>query len=178
LKLNLDGLSPRTPYLSTDPVRVAAWRARAPKTGRLRVGLAWTGNAHHDNDHNRSITFASLRPLLEAGAEFVSLQKEYRPEDLTALDKAPEVKRFEAAALVETCDLVIAVDTSVAHLAGALGKPAWVLLPRFCDWRWMNDRPDTPWYPSVRLFRQTIHGAWAPVIATVAARLQAEARAA
>jgi tetratricopeptide (TPR) repeat protein len=186
LNLDVDGLSSRTPYLSTDPARVAAWRARAPKTGRLRVGLAWTGNVHHDNDHNRSITFASLRPLLAVGAEFVSLQKEYRPEDLAALDEAPEVKRFEAdlhdfadtAALVETCDLVIAVDTSVAHLAGALGKPTWVLLPRFCDWRWMNDRPDTPWYPSVRLFRQTIYGAWAPVIETVAARLKAEARAA
>jgi tetratricopeptide (TPR) repeat protein len=186
LKLDVEGLSPRTPYLSADPERVAAWWARAPKSGRFRVGLAWTGNVHHDNDHNRSIAFASLRPLLAAGAEVVSVQKEYRPEDLAALKDAPEVGRFETelrdfadtAALVETCDLVITVDTSVAHLAGALGKPAWVLLPRFCDWRWMNDRTDTPWYPSVRLFRQPTYGAWAPVIETVAARLRAEARAA
>ena len=180
LCLGFEDLAPRTPYLHASPVLMEEWRRRLPRDGRLTVGLAWTGNPGHDNDHNRSMPLEALTPLLNTEAQFVSLQKAYRLEDEALLETAPQILRFEkdlgdfadTAALIARCDLVIAVDTAVAHLAGALGKPVWLMLPRFCDWRWMNNRADSPWYPSATLFRQTAFGDWGGVIDRVAAHLR------
>jgi tetratricopeptide (TPR) repeat protein len=179
LDLGLEDLAPRSPYLHASPVLVEQWRRTLPPADGPRVGLAWSGNPGHDNDHNRSMTLEALSPLLRHQAQFVSLQKAYRPQDRALLDALPQVLSYEGdlgdfadtAALIACCDLVIAVDTAVAHLAGALGKPIWLMLPRFCDWRWMNERDDSPWYPSATLFRQRAFGDWADVIESMAARL-------
>jgi tetratricopeptide (TPR) repeat protein len=178
LDLGLQDLTPRMPYLSASPVLVEIWRRTLPAAD-LRIGLAWTGNPGHDNDHNRSMPLQTLAPLLRQDAQFISLQKDYRPDDRALLDRTPEILRFETAlgdfadtaALIHCCDLVIAVDTAVAHLAGALGKPVWLMLPRFCDWRWMNHRTDSPWYPSATLFRQDAFGDWVGVIERIVANL-------
>ena len=180
LGLELKDVAPQIPYLRASDADVERWKGRLPPASGLRIGLAWTGNPGHDNDQNRSIALATLSPLLAANAQFVSLQKAYREEDLARLEQTPQILRVEAelgdfadtAALIACCDLVISVDTSVAHLAGALGKPLWLMLPRFCDWRWMNARTDTPWYPSATLFRQPVFGDWDAVISRMAERLR------
>jgi len=167
-------------YLAPDATRLAAWDARLGPRSKPRVGLVWSGNVQHANDHNRSIPFAQLAPLFEQDCAFFSLQKEYRQDDLALLD-ASVVARMDAhladfadtAALVELMDVVIAVDTSVAHLAAALGKPVWLMLPNVADWRWLTERTDSPWYPSVRLFRQSARGDWDGVIAALARELAA-----
>jgi hypothetical protein len=115
------------------------------------------------NDHRRSVELKTLLPLLDLEAQFISLQKEVRPRDQATLrersdilDLGPELGTYEdTAAVIEQLDLVISVDTSVAHLAGALGKPVWIMLPYVPDWRWLVGRDDSPWYPTARLFRQT-----------------------
>ena len=145
-----------------------------PKT-RPRIGLVWSGRSAHRNDRNRSLTLQSLLPLFDVDATFVSLQQEVRPSDVQVLrDRndllhfGSELKNFsDTAALAANLDLVIAVDTSVAHLAGALAKPLWVLLPFIPDWRWLLDRDDSPWYPTARLFRQDQTRTWDGVIARV-----------
>ena len=180
LGLEIADLAPRMPYLAPSDVLVKQWRIKLPPSDGPRVGLAWTGNPGHDNDLNRSMSLETLKPLLAERAQFVSLQKDYRPEDRLRLAGLPQVLRFEqtlgdfadTAALIACCDLVITVDTAVAHLAGALGKPVWLMLPHFSDWRWMNDRADTPWYPSMTLFRQAAFGGWTDVIQRVADRLK------
>jgi hypothetical protein len=144
------------------------------------VGLVWSGNPQHANDHNRSVPFARLRPLFGIDCQFVSLQKEHSAEDGAALAEAG-VLRMDAhlndfsdtAALCELMDVVISVDTSVAHLAGALGRPLWLLLPQVADWRWLTERSDTPWYPSARLFRQSERGGWEGAIEAVKGALGA-----
>ena len=151
---------------------------------KLRVGLVWSGNPNHTNDHNRSIPLATLSDLLDADAAFVSLQKgpkaDEREDDKAALEQAGVVDLTahlsdfaETAALVSQLDLVITVDTSVAHLAGALGTPTWVLLPYTPDWRWLLDRDDSPWYPSLRLFRQDETREYGRVVARVRSELDA-----
>lgn len=161
-------------YLHADPARTEAWQAKLG--GRIaapRIGLAWSGNPGHANDRNRSLPLAALGPLLAFPAQFVSLQKEVRPADQSALGGFGNLVHFggeladfaDTAALIANLDLVISVDTSVAHLAAALGKPVWLLLPFVPDWRWLLDRSDSPWYPSARLFRQTAPGDWGGVIA-------------
>jgi hypothetical protein len=145
-----------------------------------RIGLVWSGNPDHLNDHNRSFALAALAPLLEVDAQFVSLQKNARANDRDTLrargdirDAAPLLDTFaDTAALINELDLVISVDTSVAHLAGALGKPVFVLLPYAPDWRWLMGRADSPWYPTARLFRQTAARRWEPVIAEAKEALQ------
>ena len=142
----------------------------------LRVGIAWSGNATHRDDHNRSIAFARLAPLFDTrGVQFVSLQKELREADAGLLasetrlvDVARQFGDFcDTAAAIAAMDLVISVDTSVAHLAGALGKPVWILLPLCPDWRWLTEREDSPWYPTARLFRQPAIGDWDSVVERV-----------
>ncbi|RQS37233.1 tetratricopeptide repeat protein [Burkholderia sp. Bp8992] len=179
-RTTLDTVPADVPYLRADVSRRAAWARRidaiAPP-GRLRVGLAWSGNPRHSNDENRSIPFAMLAPLVASDAldaTFVSLQSQVRARDADAfaasgvLSFADALHDFsETAALVDTLDLVISVDTSVAHLAGALGRPVWVLLPRVPDWRWLLERDDSPWYPAATLFRQTRPGDWPAVIGRV-----------
>ena len=125
--------------------------------------MAWSGNPNFRNDHNRSMPLEVLSRLFDLEATFVSLQKDPRPQDVELLgertqlvDRTALLSDFrETAALVSCLDLVITVDTSVAHLAGALGCRTWVLLPYVSDWRWLRGRDDSPWYPTVRLFRQT-----------------------
>lgn len=173
------GLDGAPAVLRADPAAVADWRARLPQ-GRLRVGLVWAGNPAHGNDRNRSIPLSALAPLLDRKAVFVSLQREVREADAAALAQSPITPWPQAmadfadtAALVEALDLVVTVDTSVAHLAGSLGLPTWVLIPRFPDWRWGEARADSPWYPSLRLFRQRDFGRWDEPIAKVGAALDA-----
>ena len=173
------------PYLSADPQRVVHWGQRltdGPR--RFRVGLAWAGNPKFGGDHKRSMSLATLAPLARVpNVAFYSLQKGGRPNDafppeLALQDFTAELTDFaDTAALVMNLDLVISVDTAVAHLAGALGRPVWTLLPRIPDWRWLLDREDTPWYPTMRLFRQTTPGAWGPVLERVVQELQAKSAA-
>ncbi|QVN22688.1 tetratricopeptide repeat protein [Burkholderia pyrrocinia] len=186
-RTTLDTVPADVPYLRADALRRDAWAQRldalAPP-GRLRVGLAWSGNQRHANDENRSIPFAALVPLVAArDATFVSLQPQIRARDADAfaasgvLSFADALTDFaETAALVDALDLVISVDTSVAHLAGALGRPVWVLLPRVPDWRWLLERDDCPWYPAATLFRQTRPGDWPAVVERVAEALGAARR--
>jgi tetratricopeptide (TPR) repeat protein len=166
-------------YLKAPPDQIARWAQNLP-AGRRRIGLVWSGSTAHTRDALRSIPFSALAPLLDIEHAWVSLQKEVRDADLPdlraakLLDPTAELSDFaDTAALIAALDLVIAVDTSVAHLAAALGKPTWLLVPFAPDFRWLLKREDSPWYPSMRLFRQHRPGDWDGVIARVAAALQA-----
>jgi tetratricopeptide (TPR) repeat protein len=158
----IDSIPAATSYLpSPDAVRIQAWEERLGQHDRLKVGLVWSGSLTHRNDYNRSTSLRMLSRILDIDATFVSLQKDPRPADKAELDKSAiidwtgELKDFaDTAALVKCLDLVITVDTSVAHLAAALGRPTWILLPWTPDYRWLLGRDDSPWYPTVRLFRQ------------------------
>ncbi|WP_354230740.1 tetratricopeptide repeat protein [Bradyrhizobium sp. F1.4.3] len=160
----LDNLPADVPYLHPDPEKLLRWRAALGRVTRLKVGVVWAGNPKHKGDRQRSLSAEAVLPrLVMPGVQLYSLQKEPRPEDgpvLAALhddiiDLAPALGDFDdTAAAVAALDLVIAVDTSVAHLAGALGRPVWMLTPYALDWRWLRDREDSPWYPTMRLFRQ------------------------
>ena len=169
-----------SPYLYADAATRAAWATRLGSSLPLRVGLVWSGRPTHTNDANRSIPLRELVPLTRCNAQWVSLQKETRTTDLHALAGLPTLRRFgeeltdfaDAAALLAELDLLITVDTAMAHLAGALGKPVWVLLPHVADWRWLQGRDDSPWYPTARLFRQSAPGDWASVVDRVTAELQ------
>jgi tetratricopeptide (TPR) repeat protein len=168
------------PYFAADAAKLAQWSARLAALPRPRIALSWSGNPNHDNDRNRSIAFARLTPLFSAPATFISIQREVRPEDAAALaaerrvtDLGPALDDFgDTAAVLDLCDLVIAVDTAPAHLAGALGRPLWVLVPFAPDWRWTREAATTPWYPAARLFRQTVPGDWDSLIARVAEELR------
>jgi tetratricopeptide (TPR) repeat protein len=173
-----------TPYLGV-PERSAEWEARLPPHDRPRIGLAWSGNPRHSNDHNRSIALEAFSPLLDLPAHFVSLQTDIRPDDAVTLrahsrilDLGSALTNFAgAAALISRLDLVISVDTSVAHLAGALGTPVWILVPFSPDWRWLLDRQDSPWYPTARLFRQSKTRQWQSVVGQVRDALDGFCRA-
>lgn len=164
--------------------RLQVWEQRllqrfGPRA-RLRVGLAWAGRAEHANDQNRSMRLQTLASLLDLDADFVSLQQDQRPDDAALLAQtnildltAQLTDLAETAALMSCLDLVVTVDTSIAHLAGALGRPTWIMLPHAPDWRWLLDRDDSPWYPTVRLFRQRASGGYEDVVARVRAELLA-----
>jgi tetratricopeptide (TPR) repeat protein len=165
-----------TPYLRADPQAAAAWDRRLGSPGRRRIGLAWSGRPTHKNDHNRSVPLTSMLPLLDGiDATFVSLQRDVRSADMDLLRGRSDILHFgdevtnfaDTAALIANMDLIVSVDTSIAHLAGALAKPVWVLLPYIPDWRWLLDRDDTPWYPAARLYRQDETRRWDRVIARV-----------
>jgi tetratricopeptide (TPR) repeat protein len=165
-------------YLNIPIEETAHWLQRVP-TGRRRIGLVWSGSAAHPNDANRSVALARLSPLFRSGDVWVSLQKEVRASDRNALhaaslcDLTDELTDFaDTAALIAALDLVITVDTSVAHLAAALGKPVWLMLPFSPDFRWLLDREDSPWYPNMRLFRQERPGDWDSVVTRISAALQ------
>jgi tetratricopeptide (TPR) repeat protein len=167
----LDTIPSAVPYLSVD-AHAIDWRMRLHSQNLPRIGLVWSGNPDHRNDHNRSMPLETLLPLLDVEAQFVSLQKIVRPSDEAVLRErsdvlhlGPELQSFsDTAALIEQLDLVISVDTSVAHLAGALGRPVWILLPYIPDWRWLLERDDSPWYPTARLFRQSQTRKWGSVV--------------
>jgi tetratricopeptide (TPR) repeat protein len=177
----LDSIPAPKAYLRAHSSARARWTARLGAHTAPRVGFAWSGSATHTNDLNRSITLEALLPLTRCGLEFVSLQKEIRATDAAMLARAPMIRRLgeeltdfaDAAALISELDLVISVDTSIAHLAGALGKPVWILLPFVSDWRWLQGREDSPWYPSARLIRQAVARNWTEVIERVASELPA-----
>jgi hypothetical protein len=178
-----DTVPARLPYLHSSPALRAQWASQLPVTDALRVGLAWKGNPQFENDGDRSLPHLQvLTPLWRVpGVDFVSLQKgagesdvaeQQAQQPLTALGS--RMQDFaDAAAIVAQLDLVITVDTAMAHLAGALGKPCWLMLPRYMtDWRWGAKGADSIWYPGVmRLFRQEAEGDWGPVIAEVAQAL-------
>jgi tetratricopeptide (TPR) repeat protein len=175
----LDSIPSATPYLASPPRAVADWHGRLGPWRRPRIGLAWSGRANHRNDHNRSMALADLRPLFEIEATFVSLQPQVRPGDEATiagcgnlLDVRAALRDFaDTAALIGALDLVVSVDTAAAHLAGALARPVWVLLPFAPDWRWLLERSDSPWYPTARLFRQDRPGDWSGVVRQVRAAL-------
>jgi hypothetical protein len=185
-RTQMDTIPAQIPYLKADPARIAHWRSRLDLSlppGRKRIGLAWTGRPTHPNDRRRSVPLQMLLPVAEAGpAAFVSLQKPFPARDLEMMGKFPfmtdlsdELTDFgETAALIENLDLIVTVDTSMGHLAGALGKPVWILIPKAADWRWLLDRDDSPWYPSARLFRQQKPGAWDEPLQRLCAALSQE----
>jgi Flp pilus assembly protein TadD len=180
LGTRLETIPARIPYLAAPPERVEKWRPRLPE-GR-KIGLVWAGGQKYAADKQRSLGAAGLAPILaQPGFGFISLQRELGQTDAAFLRSRPDIVHFgeelgdfaDTAAIVSELDLVISVDTSVAHLAGALGKPLWVLLPFSPDFRWLLGRTDSPWYPTATLFRQPAAGDWPSVVAAVAAKLAA-----
>ncbi len=179
----LDSVPSAVPYLAADPGLRAEWRERLAAVARPRVGVVWAGNPQHHNDRNRSASATALAPLLAMpGVSFVDLQVGTGAEQRRDLDADAAaaltspggvIADFaDTAAIVAELDLVISVDTAVAHLAGALARPVWLLVPFVPEWRWLRERTDSPWYPTMRLFRQTCPGDWAGVVAAVAETLR------
>ena len=180
LKTDASNIPADIPYLRAAGPRLDKWRPRLEALPSPRIALAWSGSGAHPNDRNRSLSLAQLEPLLSApGVSFVSVQRELRAGDADALSRDPRILNLgpelddfaDTAAVLTLADLVICVDTSVAHVAGALGRPVFVLLPFQPDWRWMLDRDTSPWYPAMRLFRQAAPGDWNGVIARVRSAL-------
>ncbi len=164
------------PYLQADDALVAQWRTRLDAVASPRIALVWSGQPNHPNDRNRSMAFTQLAPLLAVpGLHFVSVQRDMRPADAETLKAWPriadvggELATFaDTAAVLSLCDLVVCVDTSVAHAAAALGRPTFILLPFQPDWRWLLGCEHSPWYPQARLFRQPAPGDWAGAIRLV-----------
>jgi tetratricopeptide (TPR) repeat protein len=187
LGTTLDTIPAKTPYLSALPQKVGQWAARLGKQRGVRVGIAWSGNPVQVSNWYRSIALEHIGEMIgraqaaETGApvEFIVLQTQLLPTDREALAQltglffaGDALEDFsDTAALVELCDLIVSTDTSVLHLAGAMGKPAWALLSFSPDWRWLLDRADSPWYPGMRLLRQPRLGDWSPVLAQAGADL-------
>ena len=180
---DLGNIPANVPYLYPVAERVAEWQQRLAAMDNLpRIGLVVSGNPSHRNDANRSMPLSQLEHLLTLPALFVLVQQAVADRDKETVASHPgvfvvgdELKTFEdTAALLQNLDLLISVDTSVAHLAGALGKPVWLMLPFVPDWRWLLDRDDSPWYPTARLFRQPKAGDWTSVIAAITDALQAK----
>jgi len=178
----LETIPSDVPYLPAPPHHlVQAWKDRLGPHKRLRVGLVWSGNPDHKNDHNRSSSLRAFSAMFDVDATFISLQTDPRPDDRAVLGERSDIVDLtahltdfvETSALMSCLDLVITVDTSVAHLAGALGRPTWILLPYLPDFRWLLDRDDSPWYPTVRLFRQGASRNYAEVIDRVRSELAA-----
>ena len=171
----LQNVPAAVPYLFADDERRTIWKARLPPPTKPRIGLAWSGNAKQKNDFNRSIGLAALAPILPIDAHWISLQKEVRDIDRPLLERFDQISHYgellsdfsDTAAVIADLDLVVTVDTSVAHLACAMGKPVWILLAFTADWRWLVDRDDCPWYPTARLFRQHAPHAWDGVVGRV-----------
>lgn len=180
LRRDLVDFADQGPFLAADPAGVERWKATLADLPGYRVGLVWAGNPEHQNDHNRSLQLKAFAPLLDLpGISFVSLQMGKEAEQvaeagLRIKDLTGEIKDYaDTADLVSCLDLVISVDTSVAHLAGALGVPTWVLVPFCPDWRWMTQFQDkTPWYGSLRLYRQTAWQSWQEVLDSIEAGLR------
>ncbi|MEJ0016142.1 MAG: tetratricopeptide repeat protein [Acetobacteraceae bacterium] len=179
----VDSVPAPVPYLRADPARAAQWAERlaglVPR-GFRRIGVIWAGRPTHNNDRNRSATLAEFMPLANvAGIALLALQKGPKTGQAgTYYGRAPlinigaEIEDYDdTMAILDNIDLLVTVDTSVAHLAGAMGRPVWVMLPRAPDWRWLLERGDTPWYPSVRLFRQKNVRRWDDVMREIAAGL-------
>lgn len=181
----IDNVPAPVPYLRADPARVARWADRLERLvprGFHRIGLIWAGRPTHNNDRNRSALLADFRPLGNvAGIALLALQKGPKTEQAGAwYGRAPminigaEIADYDdTMAILDNLDLLVSVDTSVAHLAGAMGHPVWIMLPRAPDWRWLLDRSNTPWYPSARLFRQPNARRWDDVVQAIGEELNA-----
>jgi tetratricopeptide (TPR) repeat protein len=180
MRTSLDSIPADIPYLQAPAGRVAKWRERLGPRRAPRVGIVWAGSPVHKNDHHRSIALTRLAVLLSVpGVEFISLQTDLNSADAGVLSSEGRVVHLggkledfaDTAAVLSQLDLVVSVDTSVAHLAGALGRPVWMLLPFCPDFRWLLGREDSPWYPTARLFRQPRHGDWDSVLGRVCREL-------
>lgn len=184
-RTDLGSIPASVPYLAVPPDRLPLWQrrfsARRGAPGERHIGIAWSGNPGYASDRDRSMPLAALEPLLaRTEYTFHVVQTELRPADRPVLLRQPHVRDHsehladfaDTAALLSLLDLLVTVDTSVAHLAGALGLPVWLMLPHQADWRWLTDRDDSPWYPGMRLFRQHRPGDWADVVARVIAALE------
>jgi Tfp pilus assembly protein PilF len=180
LGTTLQNVPADVPYLFADQELSSQWRKRMPSDG-LKVGIAWAGRPTYRNDRNRSTKLSTFAPLAQVeGVHYFSLQKGYAadqartpPAGLNLTNWTDELKSFvDTAALIDNLDLVITIDTSIAHLAAAMGKPVWMMIAFMPDWRWMLDREDSPWYPTMRLFRQPAMGDWPPVLTKVVAALR------
>jgi tetratricopeptide (TPR) repeat protein len=179
-KTSLDTIPAEIPYLFADEEKTRLWQQRLGAKNRSRIGLVWAGSKEHINNWQRSIPLQQLESILKQPLEFHCLQKEIAEEDVELLKAFPQVTRHDdelmdfsdTAALINEMDIVITVDTSIAHLAGALGRPVWILISSTPDFRWMLDRSDSPWYPTATLFRQKQHYRWMEVIDEVQQALE------
>jgi ADP-heptose:LPS heptosyltransferase len=181
LQTTLQTIPAQVPYLSVDPAEAAQWCERLKLSRDTRnVGLVWAGSAVNKNDRNRSAKLSDFAPLAKVpGVRWISLQLGPPGQQLATKsagwkidNPTPDVRDFSDAALMTQLDLIVTVDTSVAHVAGALGCPVWVVLPHVADFRWLLEREDSPWYPTMRLFRQTRAGDWKSAIDRVAGALR------
>ena len=174
-KTRLESIPAAIPYVSIAPAMTEKWQRRLPQKSALRIGIAWSGNRDNTRDSARSIALKKLARIAGPGVTLVSLHNSLRSEDEPDLAANGHILHFgselddfsDNAALASLMDLVISVDTSIAHLAGALGKPVWVLLAFAADWRWLTDREDSPWYPTAKLYRQNAIGDWDGVMERV-----------
>lgn len=180
LGIELSTLPNSTPYMRASDESIKKWSSRLSLPTKFPVvGIAWSGRAAHPKDQERSIALTQLAPIFRSSLQWISLQKEVSPSDLHHMETFGIIHVEESlsdfsdlAALMSNVDLVVCVDTAVAHLAGALGVPVWILLPHVADWRWLQGREDSPWYPTARLFRQSSRGDWHFVVEAVSAALQ------
>jgi Flp pilus assembly protein TadD len=180
----LDTIPAPPGYLRADESRIADWRARLGARRRPRVGLVWSGNPRNAIDARRSIHLPEWLAHLPSGFDYFRLQTEVRETDRAALESGARIVSFDdslmdfenTAALCKCMDVIVTVDTSLAHLAGALGHRTWLLLPRMPDFRWLREREDSPWYPSLKLYRQRSGGGWADVFERIAADLHRDLR--
>jgi hypothetical protein len=182
LGTTLKNIPAKIPYIEATPILVQEWRNKVQSvTAKRKIGLVWAGSPRYKENRNRSLsldTFSSLGQL--KNIVFYSLQKgeaaqqaENPPGGMTLIDLTQDIDDFsDTAALIENMDIVISVDTAVAHLAGAMGKPVWTLIPFSPDWRWLLNREDSLWYPTMKLFRQPAIGDWKSVIAKLADHLK------
>jgi hypothetical protein len=184
LILGIDPTAPdfaATPYLQADPDLISKWRPRLGDAPRPKVGLVWAGSPRHPKDSQRSIPLATFAPLARCNASFFSLQLgpaaaqlQNPPPGLNITDLSPDIRDFaDTAAILDQLDLLITIDSAPAHLAGAMGRPCWLLIHNVPDFRWLLNRPDSPWYPSIRLYRQPARNQWPPVIEKIADDLSA-----
>ncbi len=180
LGTTLETIPVEVPYLAADPARVAAWGQALGKTSEFKIGVVWQGNPIHTKDRERSFHLMHLEPVAKLpGVRLYSLQKNFGLEQIEAVaDRFPVIDLghrlndlVDTAAVMRNLDLIISADSSPAHLAGALAVPVWMPLPFICDWRWMTDREDTPWYPTMRLFRQSRYGDWDELFSRLAREL-------
>jgi hypothetical protein len=183
-KTTLESVPAPAKYLRSDPSRVAQWQERLGERTKPRIGLVWSGNSRNLIDQRRSIPLADWVPHLPLEFQYFQLQTDVREADREVLEDSDAIFSFDdevldfanTAALRECLDLLISVDTSVAHMSGALGLKTWVMVPASPDWRWMRARADSPWYPSVKIYRQQTAGDWPSVLERVAADLRREFR--
>jgi tetratricopeptide (TPR) repeat protein len=176
----LETIPADVPYLSAPPAYARKWAQRLPKSGLPRIGIAWAGNPNFRHDRARSVGLTRMLPFLSrTDVQYVGLQRDLRDGDAEILWNNPQVEHLgnaletfaDSAAVIASLDLIISIDSATVHLAGALGKPVWVLLPYSPDWRWLLDRNDSPWYPTARLFRQARVDDWSGVVESVTEEL-------